>query len=51
MQPGVSIAAMALHYRLNADLLRRRLAARETQELDVVNPAGKLLSIRQTKLV
>jgi transposase-like protein len=29
MQPGVSIAAVALHYRLNANLLRRWVAAQE----------------------
>lgn len=28
-QPGVSIAAIALHYRLNANLLRRWVAAHE----------------------
>jgi transposase len=27
MRPGVSIAAVALHYRLNANLLRRWVAA------------------------
>lgn len=32
MQPGISIAAVALHYRLNANLLRRRVAVHE--ELD-----------------
>jgi transposase len=31
MQPGVSIAAVALRYRLNANLLRRWLAAHEEQ--------------------
>ncbi|MGS0897570.1 transposase [Burkholderia stagnalis] len=29
MQPNVSIAAVALHYRLNANLLRRWVVARE----------------------
>ncbi len=29
MQPGVSIAAVALHYRLNANLLRRWVATEE----------------------
>ncbi|WP_256211678.1 transposase, partial [Paraburkholderia hospita] len=33
MQPNVSIAAVALHYRLNANLLRRWVAAREEQDL------------------
>lgn len=32
MQPGVSIAAVALHYRLNANLLRRWVAAQEELE-------------------
>lgn len=29
MQPGISIAAVALHYRLNANLLRRWVAVQE----------------------
>jgi transposase len=29
MQPGISIAAVALHYRLNANLLRRWVAMQE----------------------
>ncbi|WP_239483200.1 hypothetical protein [Burkholderia sp. MS455] len=29
MQPNVSIAAVALHYRLSANLLRRWVAARD----------------------
>jgi transposase-like protein len=33
MQPNVSIAAVALHYRLNANLLRRWVSAREEQDL------------------
>src|SRR5690606_29856162 len=37
MQPGVSIAAVALHYRLNANLLRRWVAAQE--ELDAAEQA------------
>ena len=37
MQPGVSIAAVALHYRLNANLLRRWVSAQE--ELDVADAA------------
>jgi transposase-like protein len=32
MQPGISIAAVALHYRLNANLLRRWVATQD--ELD-----------------
>lgn len=45
MQPGVSIAAMALQYRLNANLLRRWLADHETQELNAVAPAGQGMPI------
>jgi transposase-like protein len=37
MQPGVSIAAVALHYRLNANLLRRWVAAEE--ELGAIEQA------------
>ena len=33
MQPGVSIAAVALHYRLNANLLRRWVADQEEQDM------------------
>jgi transposase len=33
MQPGVSIAAVALHYCLNANLLRRWVADHEEQDL------------------
>jgi transposase-like protein len=32
MQPNVSIAAVALHYRLNANLLRRWVSAREERD-------------------
>ncbi|WP_324101659.1 transposase [Noviherbaspirillum sp.] len=32
MQPGVSIAAVALHYRLNANLLRRWVAAQQERD-------------------
>jgi transposase-like protein len=38
MRPGVSIAAMALHYRINANLLRRWIAAVEAK--DVVERAA-----------
>jgi len=31
MRPGISIAAVALHYRINANLLRRRVTAREAK--------------------
>ena len=33
MPPGVSIAAVALHYRLNANLLRRWVADQEEQDM------------------
>lgn len=36
LQPGVSIAAIALHHRLNANLLRRWVAAHEVR--DVATP-------------
>lgn len=38
MQPNVSIAAVALHYRLNANLVRRWVVAR--QKPDVIEPAA-----------
>jgi hypothetical protein len=31
MRPGISMAAVALHYRINANLLRRWVAAREAK--------------------
>ncbi|WP_232246833.1 MULTISPECIES: transposase [Burkholderia] len=54
MQPNVSIAAMALHYRLNANLLRSRVAAQEErdaaeaarQELNVSSPEFVLLQMQ-----
>ena len=42
MQPNVSIAAVALHYQLNANLLRRWVAAREEQ--DVAREARQSMS-------
>ena len=42
MQPNVSIAAVALHYQLNANLLRRWVAAREVQ--DVAREARQSMS-------
>lgn len=33
MRPGVSIAAIALHYRINANLLRRWIGAREAKDV------------------
>jgi transposase-like protein len=40
LHPGVSIAAVALHYRLNANLLRRWVVAHESQHPDAATPAG-----------
>ena len=51
MQPGVSIAAVALHYRLSANLLRRWVADHETQEPDAVTPAGKTMPIQPAGFV
>jgi transposase-like protein len=42
MQPGVSIAAVALHYRLNANLLRRWVA--EQEERDAAKQAREEMS-------
>jgi transposase len=43
MHPGVSIAAVALHYQLNANLLRRWVADHETQQPDAVTSAGQAM--------
>lgn len=43
MQPNVSIAAVALHYRLNANMLRSWVAAQE--ELDAAEAARKSMSV------
>ena len=51
MQLGVSVAAVALHYRLNANLLRRWVADHETQAPDAVTPAGKKMPIQQVGFV
>ncbi|CAB3810426.1 hypothetical protein LMG28688_07247 [Paraburkholderia caffeinitolerans] len=42
MQPNVSIAAVALHYRLNANMLRSWVAAQE--ELDAAEVARQSMS-------
>ena len=42
MQPNVSIAAVALHYRLNANMLRSWVAAQE--ERDAAEAARKSMS-------
>ncbi|RKT98991.1 IS66 family insertion sequence hypothetical protein [Burkholderia sp. Nafp2/4-1b] len=49
MQPNVSIAAVALHYRLNANLLRRWVAARE--ELDAAEEARQSRSLPAAEFV
>ncbi|WP_075643383.1 IS66-like element accessory protein TnpA [Paraburkholderia ginsengiterrae] len=49
MQPGVSIAAVALHYRLNANLLRRWVAAHE--ELDSVAEAREAMALPSAEFV
>ncbi|TCW78839.1 IS66 family insertion sequence hypothetical protein [Burkholderia sp. SRS-46] len=49
MQPNVSIAAVALHYRLNANLLRRWVAARE--ELDAADEARQSLSLPAAEFI
>lgn len=49
MQPNVSIAAVALHYRLNANLLRRWVAARE--DLDAAREARQSLSLPAAEFV
>lgn len=43
LQPGVSIAAVALHYRLNANLLRRWVATQE--ELDAAAQARASMTV------
>jgi transposase len=48
-QPGVSIAAVALHYRLNANLLRRWVAARE--ELDAAEQARASMIVPTAEFV
>ncbi|MCG1038747.1 IS66 family insertion sequence hypothetical protein [Mycetohabitans sp. B7] len=48
MQPNVSIAAVALHYQLNANLLRRWLAA---QQQDVAREARQSMSVPAAKFV
>ncbi|KVD64600.1 transposase [Burkholderia ubonensis] len=49
MQPNVSIAAVALHYRLNANLLRRWVAAREEQ--DAASEARQSLSMPPAEFI
>ena len=49
MQPNVSIAAVALHYRLNANLLRSWVAAQE--ERDAAEAARQELNISPPEFV
>ncbi|SAK49779.1 transposase IS3/IS911 family protein [Caballeronia hypogeia] len=49
MQPNVSIAAVALHYRLNANLLRGWVAAQE--ERDVAEAARQELNVSTSEFV
>ncbi len=49
MQPGVSIAAVALHHRLNANLLRRWVA--EQEELDAAAEARELMAVPQAEFI
>ena len=49
MQPGISIAAVALHYRLNANLLRRWVATQE--ELDADIEARKAMAVAPAPFV
>jgi transposase len=51
MQQGVSIAAVALHYRLNANLLRRWVADHEPQEPDADTSAGKTMPMQPAGFV
>ena len=46
MQPNVSIAAVALHYQLNANLLRRWVAAQEEQDATREARQARLLAVR-----
>ncbi len=49
MQPGVSIAAVALHHRLNANLLRRWVA--EQEERDAAAEARELMAAPQAEFI
>lgn len=44
MHPGVSIAAVALHYRVNANLLRRWIAAHEASDVVERTPSPAALA-------
>jgi len=49
MQPNVSIAAVALHYRLNANMLRSWVAAQE--ERDAAEVARKSMNVPSAEFV
>jgi transposase-like protein len=49
MQPGVSIAAVALHHRLNANLLRRWVAAHEVH--NTAAPVREPMILRTAEFV
>lgn len=49
MQPGISIAAVALHYRLNANLLRRWVATQE--EANAGSKAPKAMPVAAAPFV
>lgn len=51
MHPGVSIAAVALRYRLNANLLRRWVAEHETREADAAALVRKTMPIQPAEFV
>jgi transposase len=49
MQPGISVAAIALHYRLNANLLRRWIVAQ--RELDAAVQARRTITVSPAEFV
>lgn len=49
MRPGISIAAVALHHRLNANLLRRWVSDRE--ELAVADQARQAMTVSPAEFV
>ena len=49
MQPGISIAAVALHYRLNANLLRRWVSDRD--ELGAAAQARQAMAVSLAEFV
>jgi transposase len=51
LHPGVSIAAVALHYRLNANLLRRWVVAHESQQPDAATPASTAMPMQPAGFV